>query len=137
MSWSRAQVEAEVSFRTSRSGGPGGQNVNKTESKVEVVFDIGRSTALNEGQKELLISRLSNRINRSGELLASSSSARSQLRNKQIALDRLFTIIEEGLHIQKARKRTRPSKAAIRKRLEGKTKRSETKQQRNWKINRD
>jgi ribosome-associated protein len=137
MSWSKELVESEVYYRTSRSSGPGGQNVNKTETRVEVIFSLSKSCAFDEDQSGKLYGKLANRINGSGELIIASSEARSQLRNKQIALKKLLDLIENGLWVEKPRKKSRRSKASIRRRLEGKTKRSQTKSQRRWRLGRD
>lgn len=137
MIWSKNIVESEVNYRTSRSSGPGGQNVNKTETKVDVLLRLEDSKAFGDKQLEQLKLNLSNRINSSNELTVSSSEARSQLRNKQIALKKLLDLIEEALAVSKPRKKYKPSRAYIRRRLEGKTKRSETKTQRRWNLGRD
>ena len=137
MIWSKNIVESEVNYRTSRSSGPGGQNVNKTETKVDVLLRLEDSKAFGDKQLEQLKLNLSNRINSSNELIVSSSEARSQLRNKQIALKKLLDLIEKALAVSKPRKKYKPSRSSIRRRLEGKTKRSETKTQRRWNLGRD
>ncbi len=137
MIWSKNIVESEVNYRTTRSSGPGGQNVNKTETKVDVLRRLEDSKAFGDKQLEQLKLNLSNRINSSNELTVSSSEARSQLRNKQIALKKLLDLIEKALAVSKPRKKYKPSRASIRRRLEGKTKRSETKTQRRWNLGRD
>lgn len=137
MIWSKNIVESEVNYRTSRSSGPGGQNVNKTETKVDVLLRLEDSKAFGDKQLEQLKLNLSNRINSSNELTVSSSEARSQLRNKQIALKKLLDLIEKALAVSKPRKKYKPSRSSIRRRLEGKTKRSETKTQRRWNLGRD
>ena len=104
--------ERELRFRTSRSGGPGGQSVNKTETRVEVMFDIAASNALNEEQKEIVKIKLGTRISGSGIISIAVSEKRGQLENKNLAIERLHTLVEEALTPEKKRIASKPSKAS-------------------------
>jgi len=111
------KILREIIFKAVRSGGPGGQHVNKTASKVEVRFNIKDTQALSEKEKEKLFDKLSTRITSEGILKLSCSETRSQHRNKAIVIDRLFDLIKIKLKNTKLRKKTKPSKNAIEKRL--------------------
>lgn len=118
----------EFRFQTSRSSGPGGQHVNKTESRVELFFNIEASTLLAEEEKERLQRKLKKRINADGELIITSESSRSQIRNKEDCIKKFYELIEKALTVEKKRIATRPSLAARKKRLETKRLQSEKKQ---------
>ncbi|GAB3300032.1 aminoacyl-tRNA hydrolase [Hymenobacter tenuis] len=117
----------ELIFQTSRSSGPGGQNVNKVESRVELRFRIQESELLTEEQKQTLLQKLASRLTTEGELLISAQEDRSQLRNKETALRKFHETLQKALHKPKARKATKPSKGAVRQRLESKKKHGEKK----------
>lgn len=121
---------AELEFRATRSGGPGGQHVNTSSTRVEVWWDVAGSPALTEAQRQRLLVRLASRLDGSGRLRLVSSTSRSQLRNREDVTERLRQLVAEGLIVPKARKRTRPSRAAKAARLEGKRRRSATKRER-------
>lgn len=110
----------ELTFKTLRSGGPGGQHVNKTESKVEVTFNIKTSKALSSTEKERLLKKLGNRLSADGEVSIQCSDTRSQHRNKKVAIDRLIELLQQHLKVSKRRKKTKPSRSAIERRLKAK-----------------
>ncbi len=112
---------SEVAFRTSRSSGPGGQHAQKTETRVEAVFEVERSQALTDTQKRRV-------VNRAGSVLrAIAQDERSQARNRELALERLVTQLREALRVPRKRRQTKPSKAAVERRLEEKRRRSRVK----------
>ncbi len=120
----------EFSFSTSRSSGPGGQHVNKTETRVELRFNVPDSELLSEEEKHRLLDKLANKINSEGELILSSQEHKSQMQNKEECIKKFYELLAEALKVRKKRKKTRPSKAAREKRLKEKKKRSEKKEQR-------
>lgn len=107
----------ELKFEFSRSGGPGGQNVNKVETSVQLLFDVANSGSLPDSVKERLINIAGRRINKDGILLITSSKHRSQLKNKQDVLDKIEELIEKASKPPKPRKKTAPTKASKEKRL--------------------
>jgi ribosome-associated protein len=112
---------AEIELRTSRSSGPGGQHAQKTETRVEAVFDVEASAALSPAQKKRVLAR-------AGPVLrAVAQDERSQLRNKDLAVERLAETLREALRVPRRRVPTKPSKAAKARRLEEKKRRGETK----------
>ena len=117
----------ELKFRTSRSSGPGGQNVNKVSSRVELMFDINNSSALSDVEKTKIFEKLANRINSEGVLLLSSEETRSQLKNKQLVISRFVELLEEALKPEKKRRKTKPTAASREKRINAKKKLSNKK----------
>ncbi len=107
----------EFTFRTSRSGGKGGQNVNKVSSKVELIFNLQQSQLLSDEQKSRIAIKLKNKINSEGELLISSVRNRSQLRNKEECIKKFYQLIEQALKVEKKRIKSKPSKSGKQKRL--------------------
>ncbi|HDR50247.1 MAG TPA: aminoacyl-tRNA hydrolase [Mariniphaga anaerophila] len=124
----KEQLLAEVQFSASRSGGPGGQNVNKVNTKIELRFPVQESDVLDENQKQLIFLKLKNRMNNEGELLVTSSAERSQWRNKEKATQKFFELIEMALTKPQKRKKTRPTAASRQKRLENKKQLGQKKQ---------
>ncbi|HET7234725.1 MAG TPA: alternative ribosome rescue aminoacyl-tRNA hydrolase ArfB [Longimicrobium sp.] len=118
---------AELAYRASRSGGPGGQHVNTSSTRVEVTWDVGASPSLSDEQRARLREKLANRINAEGVLLLAASDHRSQHQNKEAATDRLVELVRQALVIPKARKKTRPSRAQREARLHNKKRQSEKK----------
>lgn len=114
----------EFSFRTSRSGGSGGQNVNKVSTKVELLWDLYASPIFSSYEKTKIALHLSNRINKENILQIVSEEARTQLRNKEIAVKKTITLIRESLKEEKQRKASRPTYSAVKKRLADKKKQS-------------
>jgi ribosome-associated protein len=112
---------SEVELRFSRSSGPGGQHAQKTDTRVEAVFDVEASATLSDAQKRRVLARLGPVVR------AVAQDERSQWRNRELALERLADALREALRVQRRRRPTRPTKAAVEKRLEGKRRRGETK----------
>lgn len=120
----------ELEFRFSRSGGPGGQNVNKVNSKVTLFFNVSLSPSLNNSQKSLVLHRLASRISQQGVLQLSASEHRTQKANKDAVLLRFANLIKQALVVQKPRKKTKPSRGSKERRIASKKKRAVVKQHR-------
>ena len=123
-------VSRELRYQTSRSGGKGGQNVNKVETSVEAYFAVDDSLILNQEQKALIKEKLANRINAEGLLQVRSQTHRTQLANKEEATRKVNELINQALRKQKKRIATKPSPGAKKKKREGKEKLSEKKSER-------
>lgn len=118
----------ELLFTTSRSSGPGGQNVNKVNSKVTLKFDVHQSGVLTPEQKELILKKIGSRLTKEGTLLITAQDKRSQLQNKEEVLQKLDQLFIKIFTPKKHRKPTKPSKAAKHARIKEKKQRSEKKQ---------
>ncbi len=120
MALSQEALIKEISFKTSRSGGKGGQNVNKVSSKVEAIFNVGNSLLLTDEQKTLLTEKLSKRLDGEGNIHVVSQEDRSQLVNKEKTVLKLLAILEKSLQVPKKRKPSKIPKSIIEKRLSNK-----------------
>jgi ribosome-associated protein len=121
-------LQQELTFSYSRSSGPGGQNVNKVNTKVTVKLDVPTSAILTPEQKQTLIQKLSTRLTNEGVIVLSAQDKRSQLQNKEAAIVKLQKLLAKAFEKRKKRKATVPSKAAKLKRLETKKRDSQKKQ---------
>lgn len=121
---------SEVKYKYSRSSGPGGQSVNKVSTQVELLFDVSSSVVLSKHEKTIILEKLKNRITNDGVLALKSDETRSQLKNKELVLNRFFKLLEEALKPIKERKPTKKSKASVEKRLKDKKLQSEKKKDR-------
>ncbi|ASW75920.1 peptide chain release factor 1 [Chryseobacterium piperi] len=124
----------ELSFKTSRSSGAGGQNVNKVETAVTVLWNVSESEFFNDDEKDLIQFKLKNRINAEGVLFLSVSESRTQLMNKNMAIEKIIEIVNKALIIPKKRIKTKPSKTQKQKRLDTKKKLSDKKENRRFKF---
>jgi ribosome-associated protein len=123
----------ELQFQTSRSSGPGGQNVNKVETKVQLKFHVNKSLILSEEEKLTLLQKASNKIDQEGFLQLSSQEKRSQIQNKDLVIRKFNDLLRTAFHKKKIRKATKPSKGAVEKRLKSKKVQAEKKANRSWK----
>ena len=125
---------SDLNFRTARSGGPGGQHVNTADTKVILSYDIANSAvlreALSEAKFERLVERLGNKLDKEGVLQVTCQETRSQLSNKEIAVERFTAILKGALVEPKKRKKTKPSRAAKERRLQAKKRQSDRKKER-------
>lgn len=120
----------ELHFRTARSGGKGGQNVNKVETKVELLFDVAHSPSIPDEERSRLVVRLQNRLDSEGVLRIVSQESRSQSKNKELAIERFVELMKQALKERKKRKATKVPKIVKEKRLMTKKHRSTVKQNR-------
>ena len=127
-----AVPRAELTYRATRAGGPGGQHVNTSSTRIEVRWNVRTSAALDDERRARLLERLASRLDGEGWLRVVAASSRSQRQNRDRAEARLAELVREALVVQKARRATKPSRAAKRARLEDKRKQSGKKAQRRW-----
>ena len=127
---------SELSFSFSRSSGPGGQNVNKVNTRVTLAFDVVNSSSINERQRQLISSRLAPRINKNGVLRIAADSCRTQAGNRQEVIQRFVGLLRQALHRQRPRRKTRVPKRARERRLSAKKNRGRLKQLRSRKVSR-
>ena len=116
----KKQLETEMVLSATRSSGPGGQNVNKVNTQVELRFSVNNSNLFSDVEKDRIFLKLKNKINSEGELILTSQTARTQLDNKENVIEKFYELIEKALTIQKKRLKSRPTAASRLKRLESK-----------------
>lgn len=121
---------SEIELRHSTSGGPGGQHANKTSTRVDLSWNVDQSVALGPRQRDRIRERLRTRIDSRGTLQLSSAAYRSQLRNREAALDRLARLLDDALRVEKARRPTKPSRRATDERIQQKKRRGAIKRSR-------
>ena len=123
---------AEIDYRATRAGGPGGQHVNTSSTKVELLWDVAKSNTINDEQRALIQQKLRKRIGEDGVLRLTSAASRSQHQNKEDLTARFARILADTLRVPKRRKKTKVPRAAKEARLKAKKSRSRVKQQRRW-----
>jgi ribosome-associated protein len=118
---------SEIAYRTTRSSGPGGQHVNKTETQVELSFDVAHSPSLTEAQRQRILGRLKNLIDQDGVLHLAAQAERSQLRNRELVTARFQETLAAALRVPRKRRPTKPTAASKTKRIESKKRRGQIK----------
>lgn len=134
MDFADKNFESEFYFKSSRSGGKGGQNVNKVETKIELNFDVTGSNLLNDEEKERILIKIKNRIDKNGVLRIVSQTERSQYLNKQISIKKFYELLRKAFVKEKIRKKTKPSKSDKENRLSSKKIVSKRKEMRKVKL---
>ncbi len=127
------EFDKEFQFQASRSGGAGGQNVNKVATKVELKFDVQNSSVLTQDEKQLVSEKLANRINSEGFLQVVCQDERSQLKNKELCVKRFYELLRQALTRQKKRTASKPTKGSVKRRLDNKKQLAQKKANRNYK----
>jgi ribosome-associated protein len=124
---------SELTIRATRSGGPGGQHVNTSSTRIEITWDVSGTSALSDEERARVLSRLGARVSEEGTVRVVASDSRSQRQNRERAEERLVELIRGALAVAKPRKRTRVPRGAVEARLERKRRRGERKRERRWK----
>lgn len=127
-------IKTEIQYKAVRSSGAGGQNVNKVATKVQIVFIPNESNGLTEEEKATLNDKLANRLSKEGSIRVECDDTRSQLKNKELCVQRLFLLLENALKKDKKRIATKIPKSVIRKRLDDKKRNADKKENRNFKY---
>src|SRR5690554_2429356 len=127
-------IKTEIQYKAIRSSGAGGQNVNKVATKVQIVFMPNESNGLSEEEKTLLNEKLANRLSKEGSIRVECDDTRSQLKNKELCVERLFLLLENALKKEKKRIATKIPKSVIRKRLDDKKRNADKKENRNFRL---
>ena len=123
-----ARVMSELKFSSSRCGGPGGQNVNKVNTKVILKWDVAAAQSIDDNQRQVILKKLDNKITTEGVLVLSSQEKRSQLQNREEVLAKLDRLLQKAFAVKKKRKPTKPSKSSHKKRIDQKKKHGEKKE---------
>jgi ribosome-associated protein len=127
-------IKTEIQYKAVRSSGAGGQNVNKVATKVQIVFIPNESNGLTEEEKATLNEKLANRLSKEGSIRVECDDTRSQLKNKELCVQRLFLLLENALKKDKKRIATKIPKSVIKKRLDDKKRNADKKENRNFKY---
>lgn len=123
----KERIIRELDFKAVRSSGAGGQHVNKVSSKVELYFDVTASNALSENEKERIYSKIGNRLTKDNMLILYSDESRSQHKNKELVIKKFLDLIRTSLTVPKKRRKTKPKRSAVEKRLKSKLKKAQKK----------
>ena len=123
----KERIVQELEFKAVRSSGAGGQHVNKVSSKVELYFDVAASKALSENEKERIYTKIGNRLTKENVMILYSDTSRSQHKNKDLVIQKFMDLIRSALTVAKKRRKTKPKRSAVEKRLKSKLKKAQKK----------